>query len=130
MTFNLAQQSLIEDLLDAKRREKPEIEPFFTNEAEPVFVKNLENVQGDERDVILFSICYGPDLSGKVSMNFGPMNREGGERRLNVAITRARREVLVFSTLRADQIDLARTRAVGVKHLKSFLEYAERGPGA
>ena len=76
-----------------------------------MFVKNLENVQGDERDVILFSICYGPDALGRIALNFGPMNREGGERRLNVAITRARREVLVFSTLRADQIDLARTRA-------------------
>jgi very-short-patch-repair endonuclease len=80
--------------------------------------------------VILFSICYGPDAFGKVSMNFGPMNREGGERRLNVAITRARREVRVFSTLRADQIDLARTRARGVRDLKEFLAYAERGPSA
>jgi very-short-patch-repair endonuclease len=92
-----------------------------------VFVKNLENVQGDERDVILFSVCYGPDASGRVSMNFGPLNRDGGERRLNVAITRARREVFVFSTLRVEQIDLARTRARGVADLKLFLDYAERG---
>ena len=91
-------------------------------------MKNLENVQGDERDVILFSICYGPDLRGRVSMNFGPMNRDGGERRLNVAVTRARREVLVFSTLTADRIDLSRTRAKGVADLKHFLEYAEHGP--
>ena len=75
-----------------------------------MFVKNLENVQGDERDIIFFSIGYGPDAQGRVSMNFGPMNREGGERRLNVAITRARQEVKVFSTLTADQIDLTRTR--------------------
>jgi hypothetical protein len=99
-------------------------------EGEPVFVKNLENVQGDERDVILFSICYGPDESGKVSMNFGPLNRDGGERRLNVAITRAKHEVLVFSGLRADQIDLTRTRARGVRDLKHFLDYADRGPKA
>lgn len=132
VTFSVAQQGLVEDLLEAARRDNPEIEPFFDDEtaAEPVFVKNLENVQGDERDVILFSICYGPNAQGKVSMNFGPLNRDGGERRLNVAITRARREVLVFSTLRADQIDLTRTRARGVGDLKAFLDYAERGPKA
>ena len=131
VTFSQAQQTLIEDLLDAARMKHPEIEPHFAEDAlEPVFVKNLENVQGDERDVILFSICYGPDAFGKVSMNFGPMNREGGERRLNVAITRARREVKVFSTLRADHIDLSRTRARGVSDLKQFLSYAERGPSA
>jgi very-short-patch-repair endonuclease len=129
VTFSQAQQTLIEDLLDAARAEDPEIDPHFAEDAEePLFVKNLENVQGDERDVILFSICYGPDSIGRVSMNFGPMNREGGERRLNVAITRARREVIVFSTLKADQIDLARSRARGVRDLKGFLEYAERGP--
>ena len=131
VTFGQTQQTLIEDLLEQARLDAPEVDAFFSEEAhEPVFVKNLESVQGDERDVILFSICYGPDALGRVSMNFGPMNREGGERRLNVAITRARREVLVFSTLRADQIDLARTRARGVSDLKNFLEYAERGPSA
>lgn len=131
VTFSQAQQTLIEDLLDQARIEDPALDPYFAEGAEePVFVKNLENVQGDERDVILFSICYGPDPQGRISMNFGPMNRDGGERRLNVAITRARREVLVFSTLTADQIDLARTRARGVKDLKGFLAYAERGPAA
>jgi very-short-patch-repair endonuclease len=131
VTFSIAQQRLIEDLLDAERRKEPEIDPFFSDDlAEPVFVKNLENVQGDERDVILFSICYGPDVTGRVAMNFGPLNKEGGERRLNVAITRARRELLVFSTLRADQIDLSRTRARGVWDLKKFLDYAERGEAA
>ena len=88
VTFSLAQQRLIEDLLDEACRRHPEIEPYFSSDAlEPVFVKNLENVQGDERDVILFSIGYGPDSTGRVSMNFGPLNRSGGERRLNVAIT-------------------------------------------
>jgi hypothetical protein len=77
--------------------------------------------------VILFSIGYGPDEHGKVAMNFGPLNRDGGERRLNVAITRAKHEVLVFSGLRGDQIDLSRTRARGVRDLKHFLDYAERG---
>jgi len=131
VTFSQAQQTLVEDLLEQVRRTDAQVDAFFGEDArEPVFVKNLENVQGDERDVILFSVCYGPDALGRVSMNFGPMNREGGERRLNVAITRARREVVVFSTLRAEQVDLARTRARGVGDLKRFLEYAERGPSA
>jgi very-short-patch-repair endonuclease len=131
VTFNQAQQRLIEDLLDEERRKDPGLEPFFSNDAvEPVFVKNLENVQGDERDVILFSICHGPDAQGRVSMNFGPLNTEGGWRRLNVAVSRARQEMLVFSTLRADQLDLSRTSARGVANLKAFLEYAERGKSA
>lgn len=131
VTFNQAQQNLIEDLLDAKRREHPEIEPYFTSELhEPVFVKNLENVQGDERDIIIFSVGYGPDQTGKPSMNFGPLNKEGGERRLNVAVTRARRRLIVFSSLMSDQIDLKRSRAVGVRDFKTFLDYANRGPQA
>lgn len=131
VTFSMAQQTLIEDLLDAARRDHPAIDRFFTDAVEePVFVKNLENVQGDERAEIFFSVCYGPDTAGKVAMNFGPLNREGGERRLNVAITRARRRVVVFSSLRADQIDLSRTQQIGVKHLRSFLDYAQRGPAA
>jgi very-short-patch-repair endonuclease len=131
VTFSQAQQMLIDDLLEEARRQNPEIEPYFADGAnEPVFIKNLENVQGDERDVILFSICYGPDAAGRVSMNFGPMNRDGGERRLNVAITRARQEVIVFSTLRAEHIDLSKTRSQGVADLKCFLDYAERGPVA
>ncbi|MCB1130788.1 MAG: DUF3320 domain-containing protein, partial [Verrucomicrobiae bacterium] len=134
VTFSQAQQALVENLLDEERRKYPEIEQHFGDEppveGEPVFVKNLENVQGDERDVIFFSICYGLDEAGKLSMNFGPLNRDGGERRLNVAVTRAKHEVVVFSGLRGDQIDLTRTRARGVKDLKYFLEYAERGPRA
>lgn len=128
VTFSMAQQRLIEDLLDEARRQHPEIEPFFeASQQEPVFVKNLENVQGDERDTILFSVCYGPDAEGKVSMNFGPLNRSGGERRLNVAITRARAEVVIFTSLHPEQIDLSRTRALGVQHLRRFMEYAAQG---
>ena len=131
VTFNISQQELIEDLLDEARRANPEIEAYFDSQTapngEPVFVKNLENVQGDERDVILFSVCYGPDAQGRISMNFGPLNRDGGERRLNVAITRARRQVIVFSSLQAEDIDLYRTRARGVADLKSFLDYAAHG---
>jgi len=132
VTFSQAQQGLVEDLLDRVRAEQPELEPFFDHDThpEPVIVKNLENIQGDERDVMIFSVCYGPDQHGKVSMNFGPLNRDGGERRLNVAVTRAREELVVYATLSPDQIDLTRTNAVGVKHLKTFLDYARRGPSA
>jgi very-short-patch-repair endonuclease len=131
VTFNAEQQKLVEDLLDEERRKHPSIEPFFAEDSlEPLFVKNLESVQGDERDVIYFSICYGPDITGAVSMNFGPMNRTGGGRRLNVAITRARQALRVFSSLNPDQIDLSRTQAEGVRDLKHFLEFAQRGPRA
>ena len=128
ITFNAEQQSLILDLLDEIRRGDSELEWFFADEREePVIVKNLENIQGDERDVILFSVTFGPDLAGKLTMNFGAINGMGGEKRLNVAITRARRELHLFSSIRAEQIDLDRTHALGVKHLKAFLDYADRG---
>jgi len=129
VTFNSEQQRLIEDLLDKERSNNREIEwAFSMGRKEPVFVKNLETVQGDERDVILFSITYGPDeITGRLPMNFGPLNRQGGERRLNVAMTRARSEMMVFSTLDPDQLDLSRTRAVAVRDLKDFLRYAEHG---
>ena len=129
VTFNTEQQTLILDLLDRERQRLPEIEWAFSPEEtpEPVFVKNLETVQGDERDVVLFSVTYGPDQSGRVTMNFGPLNRQGGERRLNVAVTRSKSEMVVFSTLKPEQIDLSRTQAVAVADLKDFLDYAERG---
>ena len=131
VTFNSEQQRLIEDLLDEERRKDPSIEPYFMDGLlEPVFVKNLENVQGDERDIMYFSLTYGPSPDGLVSMNFGPMNKQGGERRLNVAITRARHELRVFSSLRPEQMDLSRTQAAGVRDLKHFMEFAERGSRA
>lgn len=128
VTFSLAQQLLVQDLLDDARGKNADVEAHFTGAlTEPVFVKNLESVQGDERDEILFSIGYGPDEAKRISMNFGPLNRTGGERRLNVAITRARLKLRVFSTLTHEQIDLSRTNAVGARHLKAFLRYvAER----
>lgn len=124
VTFNISQQNLIDDLLTEACKADPELEAWAYEAEEPLFIKNLENVQGDERDVILFSIGYGPDLQGKVTMNFGPLNREGGWRRLNVAVSRARQEMIVFSTLAPEQIDLSRTSAEGVAALKAFLEYA------
>ena len=130
VTFSSVQQNLIDDLLSESFVKNPKLEEWADKMYEPIFIKNLENVQGDERDVILFSIGYGPDQNGKVSMNFGPINQDGGWRRLNVAVSRARQEMIVYSVLRPDQIDLTRTRAAGVAELKSFLEFAERGTQA
>ncbi len=128
VTFNTEQKSLIEDLLDEERRRHPDIEPHFGEDLiEPVFVKNIESVQGDERDIILFSITFGKDVSGRMTMDFGAINKSGGERRLNVAITRARSEMVVFSSIGPDEIDLSRTSAKGVRDLKHFLDYAKRG---
>ena len=125
VAFSVAQQNLIEDVFMDVINGKPELERRAFSVEEPVFIKNLENVQGDERDIILFSIGYGPDKEGKVSMNFGPLNNRGGERRLNVAVSRARYEMIVFSTLRAEHIDLKRSNAAGVEGLRKFLKYAE-----
>ena len=127
VTFSSVQQNIIEDLLNEEFKKKPDLEKVAMESFEPIFIKNLENVQGDERDVILFSVGYGPDKEGKLYLNFGPLNREGGWRRLNVAISRARYEMKVFSTLRSDQIDISRTSSEGVAGIKAFLEYTEKG---
>ena len=100
---------------------------FNAHPEEPFFVKNLENVQGDERDVIFISIGYGRDANGHLTMNFGPLSQKGGERRLNVLITRARRRCEVFTNLNADDIDLSHTNASGVVALKRYLKYAQTG---
>lgn len=126
ISFSVVQQSLIEDLLQERLDHDKDLREKAEKMYEPIFVKNLENVQGDERDIILFSIGYGPDKDGKVSMNFGPLNNQGGERRLNVAVSRSRQEMMVFSSLRSSQIDLKRSKAKGVEGLKHFLEYAEQ----
>ncbi|MBR1921440.1 MAG: hypothetical protein IJ829_05495, partial [Kiritimatiellae bacterium] len=128
VTFSMAQKNLVEDLFDERRAANPQFEDYFSDAGdEPFFVKNLENVQGDERDVILFSVGYAKGPDGKFLMNFGPLNRAGGERRLNVAVTRAKEQIVVFASCRGAEIDLGRTKAVGAAHLRAFLEYAERG---
>ena len=130
VALNQSQQRTIENFLDDKRRKHPEIEKFFSGEeGPPLFVKNLETVQGDERDVIMLSLGYGPTEPGakSMSMNFGPLNRKGGERRLNVAITRAKYQVLVFASFDYTMIDLSRTQARAVADMRDYLEYAERG---
>lgn len=132
VTFNVAQQQLIQRLVDERRRGNEALDRALVDTAqrEPLFIKNLENVQGDERDLILFSITYGPDAAGVVSMNFGPLNQDGGHRRLNVAITRAREAVRIYSTLAPEDIDPARSRAAGVLDLKTYLEFARKGAAA
>lgn len=127
VTFSVVQQNLISDMIDKLFADHPEYEEASKKTGEEIFVKNLENVQGDERDVILFSIGYGPDENGKLALNFGPLNREGGWRRLNVAVSRAKKEMIVFSVLRPEQIDVSRSRSNGVKSIKDFLEFAIYG---
>ena len=124
VTFNIQQQSLIEDLLDEAASKDPELEKWAFGSEEPVFIKNLENVQGDERDVILFSVGYGKDETGRLIMNFGPLNRDGGWRRLHVAVTRSRIEMKVFSSISPEEIRISDTSSEGVKAFKRFLQYA------
>ena len=128
VAFSAQQKDLIEDMLDQAADSNPELANAMSEAmAEPLFVKNLENVQGDERDCIIFSIGYAPDATGAFAMNFGPLNKSGGQRRLNVAVTRAKEEIIVVSSIYASQIDLNRTSAVGPAHLKAYLEFAQSG---
>lgn len=126
--FSVRQQQAILDELEFLRRENPETEAFFSGHpTEPFFVKNLENVQGDERDVVFISVGYGRDANGYMAMRFGPLSHEGGERRLNVLISRAKKRCHVFSSITADDIDLNRAAGRGVAALKAFLSFAQTG---
>lgn len=125
-TFSIRQQSAIQDELERLRRDDPSLESFFnTDRDEPFFVKNLENIQGDERDVILLSVTYGPNADGRILNHFGPLNGENGWRRLNVIATRARERMHIFSSMRWDQISV--TGGSGAALLRSFLRFAETG---
>ncbi len=126
--FSVRQQQAILDELEILRRENPGIEAFFAaHQDEPFFVKNLENVQGDERDVIFISVGYARNAQGYMAMRFGPLSTEGGERRLNVLISRAKLRCEVFSSIEPDDIDLERASGRGVAALKVFLHYARTG---
>lgn len=120
VTFNAVQQSCILDLLDEYQRKKNRLLP------ESLFVKNIENVQGDERDIIIFAIGYAPDAKGKMEMKFGSLNIEGGENRLNVAVTRAREKVIVVASILPHQLDVDHLRNEGPKLLRKYLEYAHQ----
>ena len=127
VTFNVSQKNLIDKKLEEMFLKNKPLSRIAARQAEPLFVKSLENVQGDERDVILFSIGYGVDRKGRVSLNFGPLNQDGGWRRLNVAVSRARREMTVFSSLAPEQISGDGFIPRGVSDLKAFLKYARDG---
>ncbi|HEU0037485.1 MAG TPA: DUF3320 domain-containing protein [Kofleriaceae bacterium] len=137
VTFSRAQQELIEDLLDEARADDPSLDRFFEagdgsagdgGAAEPLIVKNLETIQGDERDVVLLSVGYGPDAAGAMTMNFGPLSQRGGERRLNVAITRAREQLLVFSSFAPE--DIADDAPATIRDLAALLAFARAKGGA
>ncbi|MDI9615161.1 DUF3320 domain-containing protein [Methanothermobacter sp.] len=127
-TFSVAQMNAILEALEERLRENPELERLINQETdEPFFIKNLETIQGDERDVIFISVGYGFDENGRMSLNFGPLNQEGGERRLNVLITRAREKCVVFTNFRASDLKTGPGTPFGVRALKRFLRYAETG---
>lgn len=134
ITFNIHQQAVIRQMLEAACAEDAELSRWLYAGRELVFIKNLENCQGDERDLILLSVTFGPDEDGKTSLNFGPLNKDRGWRRLNVAISRAREEMLVFSSLDPAKITEDKTTAEGALALRDFLRYArdpqtlDRGP--
>ncbi len=127
-TFSVSQRRAIQDELEALRRLNPDTEDFFhAHPSEPFFVKNLENVQGDERDVIMISVGYAKNAQGYMAMRFGPLGSEGGERRLNVLISRAKRACEVYSSITDEDIDLERGKGKGVFAFKLFLHYARTG---
>ena len=125
VTFNTQQRDLILDKLELS--DDPLVRAALEREDEPLFVKNLENVQGDERDVILFTLAFAKDTRGKVPLNWGPLTRAGGERRLNVAITRAKERVVVFSSFDPEELDLGTSASIGLAHLKDYLLMAKHG---
>ena len=128
-TFNVNQKSLIEDEINELLKTEKDCMDFFDDKkTEPFFVKNLESVQGDERDVIFISMGTFKNQNGVLDMrSFGPINRDGGERRLNVLITRARYKLEIFSAIRYGDFKDEKLKTEGVKLLKQYLEYAERG---
>jgi hypothetical protein len=129
VTFSIAQMDAVEEAVERRRRQQPEYEHFFKEDRlEGFFVKNLENVQGDERDVIILSLGYGYDPQGQITMNFGPVNKAGGERRLNVAVTRARERTIFVTSIIASDIDMESAKSEGTVVLHDYLEYAEKGP--
>ena len=127
-TFSVSQRTAIQDELEVLRRLNPDLESFFySHPSEPFFIKNLENVQGDERDVIMISVGYAKNEHGYMAMRFGPLGAEGGERRLNVLISRAKRRCEVYASITDEDIDLERAKGKGVFAFKLFLHYARTG---
>ena len=130
-TFNSSQKELLQDMIDREEKRSPIVREYierWSQSGEPFFVKNLESLQGDERDVIFISTTYGADIDhGRVMQRFGPINQEGGWRRLNVLITRAKQKMHIFSSLKSSDISISIDSSRGVKSLKEFLKFLERG---
>lgn len=128
IAFSEAQQEAIRAQVDRLRKSNPGFEKFFAEDVQDeFFIKNLENVQGDERDTIIFSVGYGKDQTGNIYYNFGPLNKPGGERRLNVAITRAKYQVILVSSITHSDLDDSKLKKKGPQLLKSYLYYANTG---
>ncbi|MGO8816108.1 MAG: DUF4011 domain-containing protein [Terriglobia bacterium] len=130
VTLNFEQGELIEEMLDQRLRSEPfalAYQEKMNSGSEPFFVKNLENVQGDERDVIFISATYGPDARGNQYQRFGPLNGANGHRRLNVLFTRAKKRTEVFSSLEPDKIQTGPGSAWGLRALKQYLIFARSG---
>lgn len=127
-TFSVAQKNAILEELEHRLQENPELDPYFnTTGDKSFFVKNIENIQGDERDVMLISVGYGFDNNHNLSISFGPLNNEGGERRLNVLTTRAKEKCVVFTNFKSSDMHLSQRTPKGVQVLKTYLYYAEHG---
>ncbi|MBN3889370.1 MAG: DUF4011 domain-containing protein [Nostoc sp. JL31] len=127
IAFSEAQADAIREQIEILGKDHPNLETFCSDNSPQFFLKALENVQGDERDAIILSVGYARDDQGKLSLNFGPLNRQGGERRLNVAVTRAKSKITLVSSIVAGDIDKTRAQSKGVKLLHDYLEYAASG---
>ena len=128
IAFGEVQQQAIETVIRERRIQNQEFEPFFSEDKEEAFfIKNLENVQGDERDTIIFSIGYAKDAAGVFRMNFGPLSKSGGERRLNVAITRAKYNVKLVGSIMPTDIDIDKISSEGPKLLRAYIDFAING---
>lgn len=130
VAFSIQQQRAIQERIEFLIRQQPKYSNFIENKEDiqnEFFVKNLENVQGDERDVMIFSIGYGPDENGRMTLNFGPITKEGGYKRLNVAITRAREKNIVVSSFQPETINRESLTNQGTRYLINFMRYAKNG---
>ena len=127
VAMNRFQKEAIEDLLAEELHERPDLAALLNKSGnEAFFVKSLENVQGDERDTMIISIGYGKDADGHLTLNFGPLNMEGGWRRLNVLVTRAKWQTILVTSLRSTELTGINPQNRGALALKNFIEYAER----
>ncbi len=127
VAMNANQREAIEDAASEELQDRPDLAAMLDEEPEPFFVKSLENVQGDERDTMVISVGYGKDADGHLTLNFGPLNMEGGWRRLNVLVTRAKWQTILVTSVRSHELAGVNPQNRGAVALKNFIDYAERG---